>query len=172
MAKPVSDITMLSDRDYNSMLMLYVGKISMKEIIQEENERFPFTLFQVYIDKEFEVRSFFLDGNFYSIAIFSQNDSQTRIDFRNYNRKKPNRTIPFNLPEDIKKRLLCFLKKAKLRMGSFDLIKSTKGQYYFLEINPVGQFGMVSFPGNFYLEKRLAKYLIYEDQRNLKKSFR
>ena len=30
----------------------------------------------------------------------------------------------------------------------------------FLEVNPVGQFGMVSLPCNYQLEKRIAQYLI------------
>lgn len=32
--------------------------------------------------------------------------------------------------------------------------------FYFLEINPVGQFGMVSGPCNYKIEKLIAKYII------------
>ena len=32
--------------------------------------------------------------------------------------------------------------------------------YYFLEINPVGQYGMVADPCNYELDKLIAKYLI------------
>ena len=34
-------------------------------------------------------------GTFYSSAIFSQNDPKTSVDFRNYNKDKPNRTPPY-----------------------------------------------------------------------------
>ena len=33
-----------------------------------------------------------------------------------------------------------------LNTGSIDLIKTKSGDYVFLEVNPVGQFSMVSFP--------------------------
>jgi D-alanine-D-alanine ligase-like ATP-grasp enzyme len=47
-----------------------------------------------------------------------------------------------------------------LNTGSIDIIKDNNGEYIFLEVNPVGQFGMTSIPCNFYLEKKIAEYLI------------
>ena len=51
------------------------------------------------------------------------------------------------------------MKKVGLNTGSIDLIQSTDGQIYFLEINPAGQIGMTSKPCNYYLEKKIALYL-------------
>jgi len=51
------------------------------------------------------------------------------------------------------------MKKINLDNGSIDIIVDNNGKYYFLEINPVGQFGMVSIPCNYYLEKKIANYL-------------
>jgi len=53
-----------------------------------------------------------------------------------------------------------------LNCASIDLIKSTNGKYYFLEINPVGQFGMVDFPCNYGLHKIVAEELIFMDTIN------
>ena len=39
------------------------------------------------------------------------------------------------------------------------MIQSDKNELVFLEINPVGQFGMVSSPCNYYLEKKVASKL-------------
>ncbi len=36
------------------------------------------------------------------------------------------------------------------------MILTPEGKYVFLEINPEGQFGMVSHPCNYYLERELA----------------
>jgi D-alanine-D-alanine ligase-like ATP-grasp enzyme len=52
------------------------------------------------------------------------------------------------------------MQKADLNCGSLDLIKSKDGRYVFLEVNPSGQFGMVSYPCNYYLEEEVAKSLI------------
>ncbi|MNR06137.1 hypothetical protein D3C85_1222000 [compost metagenome] len=44
-----------------------------------------------------------------------------------------------------------------LNCASFDVIYSSDdAQYYFLDLNPVGQFGMVSTPCNYNLEKEIA----------------
>lgn len=118
---------------------------------------FP-SLIQRYIDKKYEIRSFYLFGKFYSMAIFSQNDKQTSIDFRNYNSKKPNRRVPYLLPVDIEEKLRTFMEKLDLNTGSFDIIKATDDKYYFLEVNPVGQFGMVSYPCNYFLEEKMINH--------------
>jgi ATP-GRASP peptide maturase of grasp-with-spasm system len=119
---------------------------------------FP-TLFQNNIEKLFEIRSFYLDEEFYSIAIFSQSDKKTELDFRNYNRERPNRTPPYNLPVEIKKKLIKLMNKLDMKSGSIDLIFTKESKYVFLEVNPIGQFMQVSIPGNFCLEKKIAMFL-------------
>ena len=49
-------------------------------------------------------------------------------------------------------------------MGSLDVIKTKEGKYVFLEINPYGQFGMTSVPCNYYLDEKIAKFLIDETE--------
>jgi len=46
-----------------------------------------------------------------------------------------------------------------LNSGSIDILVTPNNEYVFLEVNPVGQFGMVSQPCNYYLEKRIAERL-------------
>jgi glutathione synthase/RimK-type ligase-like ATP-grasp enzyme len=86
-------------------------------------------------------------------------DTQTKVDFRNYNHVKPNRTVPFKLPADIAARISRLMAALELETGSLDLVKTTDGRYVFLEVNPVGQFGMVSIPCNYHLEQRVAEIL-------------
>jgi ATP-GRASP peptide maturase of grasp-with-spasm system len=133
--------------------------------IEELPEYFLPTLFQEKIEKKFEIRSFFIMGEFYSMAIFSQSDEQTKVDFRRYNYKKPNRNIPFKLPDIIEKKLSDMMKCLELNTGSIDLIYTNDEKYIFLEINPNGQFGMVSKPCNYNLHKIIAKKLISIDEK-------
>jgi len=126
------------------------------------------TLFQENLIKEYEIRTFYLEGNFSSMAIFSQDDSQTKVDFRKYNWKKMNRMVPYLLPDSLKDKLIELMKILNLKNGSIDLVKTNKG-YVFLEVNPVGQFGMVSKPCNYFLEKKIAQKLIEYDRRKTKK---
>jgi ATP-GRASP peptide maturase of grasp-with-spasm system len=119
---------------------------------------FP-SFIQEKIDKLFELRVFYLDGDFYAMAIFSQGNKQTETDFRNYDREKPNRWLPYQLPNTIANKLDKLMKLIGLNTGSIDLIYSTKKEYIFLEVNPAGQFGMVSSPCNYNLEKKVALFL-------------
>ncbi len=114
---------------------------------------------QEYIEKEVEIRTFFLNGKCYSMAIFSQNDEQTKIDFRKYNYKKPNRNVPFQLPAVQEKQVADFMQQLRLNCGSLDIILTPDNRFVFLEVNPVGQFGMVSYPCNYYLEEKVARLL-------------
>jgi ATP-GRASP peptide maturase of grasp-with-spasm system len=143
----------------NKIYAAYTLKISMENIDELPEIFFP-SLIQNYIEKEFEIRSFFLNGKFSSMAIFSQNDKQTKIDYRNYNFEKPNRCVPYKLPKELETKLLEFLNFCSITTGSIDLIKAKDGGFYFLEINQAGQFGMTSYPCNYKLEKLIANSLI------------
>jgi ATP-GRASP peptide maturase of grasp-with-spasm system len=129
------------------------------ETIKTIPEKFGLSLFQVKIKKKYELRIVYLKDKFYSMAIFSQLDKQTSVDFRKYNHKKPNRKVPYKLPIEIENRLSILMKKLNLNFGSIDMIVNTNGEYVFLEVNPLGQFAMTSYPCNYYLDKIIAKQL-------------
>jgi glutathione synthase/RimK-type ligase-like ATP-grasp enzyme len=92
--------------------------------------------------------------------MFTQNNSQTQIDFRKYCYKRPSRSVPYRLPEAVEFRLHELMKVLQLKTGSIDLVRTTDGRYVFLEVNPVGQFGMVSGPCNYHLERKVAELLV------------
>lgn len=151
--------------DLDKKVVLFKYELVDSNKLKAYSERFFISFFQEYINKEIEIRTFFLNEDFYSMAIFSQLDQKTKVDFRNYNNSKPNRTVPYNLPKEIIDKLKALMSILELNTGSIDLIKAKDGKYYFLEVNPTGQFGMTSFPCNFYLEKKIAKFLIHKDEK-------
>lgn len=134
-----------------------------KDFEDKDIPLFP-SLVTSLIEKSYEVRSFYLDGKFYSMAIFSQKNEQTKVDFRKYSIEKPNRTEPYQLPKEIETKLEAIYKKYNLNCGSADFIVDQEENYVFLEINPVGQFGMTSQPCNYDLEQKIANYLVYGHQ--------
>ena len=131
--------------------------VEKQDILEMQNRFFPSQL-QANVPKRYELRIFYLKGTCYSMAIFSQEDAQTQVDFRNYNHKKPNRNVPYNLPDVIENRIDTFMKSMNLDTGSIDMILTPDLEYVFLEVNPVGQYDMVSVPCNYYLDKEIAKY--------------
>jgi len=155
--KPVSEVDGFKIED--DLFMMYTASINEGFINEMNQEIFFPCLFQELIEKLYEIRTFYLEGQCFSMAIFSQLDQQTKIDFRAYNHKKWNRMIPFKLPVAMEEKIDKLMKQLGLKHGSIDLIKSVNGQYYFLEVNPVGQFGMVSHPCNYYLHEKIAQTL-------------
>lgn len=134
--------------------------------INNLSDTFSTSLIQEYIEKKFEIRVFFIHDSFYSMAIFSQNDEKTKIDYRNYNLEKPNRCVPFILPEDIFKKIKKFVYDNEYTTGSIDLIYSVDNQFIFLEINPMGQFDWLSGNCNYHIEKKIAEILIKKNERH------
>lgn len=130
-----------------------------KDCLQEFPETFFTSLVQEKINKKVELRIFYLNGKCYSSAIFSQLDTQTEVDFRRYNRQKPNRVVPYKLPEAVECNIILFMNRINMNCGSLDIIKTTDNNYVFLEVNPVGQFAQVSYPCNYKLEKRIVTTL-------------
>ncbi len=117
------------------------------------------TLVQEAIQKEFEIRTFYFFGQCYSMAIFSQSNERTKVDFRNYDNEKPNRNIPFQLDRETEQKIKNLMESIDMNCGSIDFIKSVDGKIIFLEVNPVGQYDMVSYPCNYNLHHLIAQKL-------------
>ncbi|KFE97281.1 grasp-with-spasm system ATP-grasp peptide maturase [Chryseobacterium luteum] len=151
--KTIAGNPMLESFYKNSNGMMFTS------IVEEyENENFFPTFFQEKIEKDFEIRTFYLNGKCWSIAIFSQNDDQTKVDFRNYNYEKRNKNVRYNLPKEIEEKVHQLMQNLDLNCGSLDFMKSGD-KFYFLEVNPIGQFGYLSKICNYLLEKEIAEYL-------------
>jgi len=140
-----------------------VGRFFNYTRIITDNEVIPNcfapSLIQEYVEKKYEIRTFFLQDKFWSIAIFSQAQQQTLTDYRNYNFDNENRCEPFLLPESITIKIQELAKRLGFTTGSVDFIYSTNCEFIFLEINPVGQFSNVSRGGNYFIEKYISEQL-------------
>ncbi len=144
----------------NSYMAAFTAIVDTDVLEQHQSDRlFPIFL-QECLDKQYEIRAFYLDRRFYSMAIFSQSNEQTRVDFRRYQYLRPNRTVPYRLTADLTLKLTALMDRLGLETGSLDLVKTVDGRTVFLEVNPVGQFGMVSFPCNYHLEHAVASALV------------
>lgn len=155
--KNLSDPTFIQ---YNKQFYATYTSILNEELIAKLPDVFFPSLVQEYIEKLFEIRVFYLDKKFFSMAIFSQENEKTKVDFRKYDFYRPNRNVPYRLPLYVEAQLQQIMEELHLNCGSIDLIKTPDNKYYFLEINPIGQFGMVSEPCNYFLEEKVAQWLI------------
>jgi hypothetical protein len=136
---------------------LKVHEVEMKEM----NESFFPSLFQEGIQKSLEIRTFYLDGSFYSIAMLLCASDQRVVDYRLATNSI--RYASYQLPEAIETALGKLMKRTGLTSGSIDLILAGNGDYYFLEVNSTGQIGWVSDFGNYCLEEKIAQYLLKKE---------
>lgn len=148
------------DENGNSISFMQYTKEFLQQDIEELPERFALTLFQALVPKSLEVRTFYLSGKCYSAAIFSQQNAKTEIDHRHYDYSKMNRIIPIQLPIALEQQIRSLMKLCKLNMGSFDFIRNVNGEFVFLEVNPIGQFGYISQVCNYKLHKKIAECII------------
>lgn len=161
--KNVRDVKRIKDGNKHYSSLVNIVDNAQFMAIDPETKLLP-SLFQEYIEKKMEIRTVFVNNKFFSMAMFTQANALTSVDFRRiFSLHNPTRRIPFKLPKDIERRLRKLFKKIGMNCGSVDLILDRNDEFVFLEINPIGQFGMTSMPCNYYLEKEFAKDLISKE---------
>lgn len=158
--KSISEVATLFDKDNTQLVEGYTIEVEADILIKMTDKHFFPSLIQEKIEKRYEVRIFFLFGKCYPMAILSQRDPQTSLDFRRYNQVIPNRMMGCCIPQELDDKIIKFMELAGHNCGSLDFIKSQEGEYIFLEVNPVGQFGFVSTNCNYGIEKLIAEKLI------------
>jgi ATP-GRASP peptide maturase of grasp-with-spasm system len=152
-SKSVSNLNPINYGDYRYFPVY-------QKISDLNTEDCSLTYCQEYVEKLFEIRTFFLRGSFFSMAIFSQQSSKTKVDYRNYDRENPNRKVPIKLPATVRIMLNKLMSELDLNTGSIDLVVTPDYEYYFLEVNPCGQIDWLSESCNYFLEKEIAKSLV------------
>ncbi len=88
---------------------------------------------QEYIKKDFEVRITVVDDDFFAVKIVSDN----MIDWRAGNN---NQYELIDTPIEIRNCIKMMMKDFQLRFGAIDYVVGNDGKWYFLEINPNGQW--------------------------------
>ncbi|MDO4726041.1 MAG: hypothetical protein Q4A56_02315 [Porphyromonadaceae bacterium] len=112
---------------------------------------FFYSLFQEQIEPLFEIRTFVWDNKTYSASILNDDSIEE------------NRICPCKLPLDVESKLLELMTKIGIESGSADFIIDRNLNYWFLEINPVGQFDFVDKHCNYNISKIIAQTLIYNE---------
>lgn len=115
---------------------------------------FPSSFIQKFIPKTLEVRTFYLNKEIFSMAIMTPREE---IDHRGNSATL--RKVPYKLPVEVEAKIRVLMEALNLNKGSLDFMLGHDNVIYFLEVNPIGQFSMVSEPCNYFLEKKVALHL-------------
>ncbi len=99
---------------------------------------------QLLITKKCDVRVVVVDNEIFPTRIFSNKTSSAPLDWRlEQLRGEHLRHETFELPPDVEALCLELPKRMGLRYSSMDLIEDQEGKFWFLELNPNGQWAWI-----------------------------
>jgi len=130
-----------------------------KDTIEILPDRFDLSLFQEKLDKQFEIRTIYINKKTFSQAIFSQSRESASLDYR-LGYDSGMRLCNYTLPPEIEDQVQQLMDELDLNFGSIDMVVTKENNYVFLEINPNGQYGAVSEMTNSNVDFEVAKFLI------------
>jgi hypothetical protein len=115
-------------------------------------------VFQQFIQKEFDVRAVVIGDQIFAVRINSQASPHAKMDWRIYDDARVRWDL-IRLPSKVQRLMLALMRRLDLNWGSFDLVKTTDGPYYFLEVNrPGASYWLKPFVG-LDVAAEIARYL-------------
>lgn len=111
-------------------------------------------IFQPYVDKEYELRIVYIAGEFFTGKINNSDNVDWKSAQGDYH------WSAYDLPDHVKTGLASMMEIMGLYIGAIDMIKGKDGDYYFLEVNPQGEWGMLQKELGFPIAERIADNLI------------
>lgn len=94
-------------------------------------------IFQRYVEKAYELRIAWVDGQAFVGAL---DGAQCGVDWRYESTAS---WQPYDLPAAVQQKLAALMARLSLRQGAVDLIVTPGDEYVFLEVNPHGEWGML-----------------------------
>lgn len=117
------------------------------------------TIFQQYIQKEFELRITVVGNKIFPCAIYSQQSERTREDWRRYDIPNTPHKV-HELPLNIETKCIALVRELGLMFGCIDMVVTPNGEYVFLEINPNGQWLWIERLTDMPIGEYLAEMLV------------
>ena len=135
-------LTALSYSMEPTSFFLYTSTVKEEDLQDAESLRYCPMVFQEQIPKQQELRVVYVNGNVFVGALNADVYAAAKADWR-----KPGVEVGawqhHQLNNEFVRRLQAFMGKFGLLFGSLDFILTPSGEYVFLEINPVGEWGML-----------------------------
>ena len=141
----------------NGITKLLFSNVVPKDLI-DSIEEYDYTpaIFQEYIEKDYEVRITIVGTSIFSAMVDSQLDPESVIDWR----RKKRRFEPVNLPIEIEEKCFKMMNELGIAFGAFDLIKHKSGKYWFLEVNPNGQWVWIERDTDLKISDAIINFLV------------
>ena len=135
-------LTPLSRTMESTSFFFYTSVVKEEDLQDAESLRYCPMVFQEQIPKQWELRVVYVNGKVFVGALDASIYNTSKVDWR-----KPGVDVGvwqhYDLPEQVLRRLQIFMDKLGLLFGALDFIVTPSGEYVFLEVNPIGEWGML-----------------------------
>src|SRR5207249_3016869 len=141
-------------------LGIFSNLVTAKDLREhEEGIRLAPVIFQEFIEKAFDVRVTVVANQIFAARIDSQIVESARVDWRRSDTDQlPH--APLALPEALSLRCFKLIRRLGLEFGAIDFVVDRAGRYYFLEINPNGQWAWLQDRLGFDIAGAIADWLL------------
>ena len=141
--------------------VVFTNPVTEEDLENLEGLCFCPMTFQENIPKSLELRTTIVGNQIFTAAVDSQKMEGSTFDWRKEGKALVKDWQPYNLPEDVEKKLLKLMAHFSLNYGAIDIIVTPDNRHVFLEVNPVGEFfWMEIFSPHFPISQEIAKMLI------------
>lgn len=126
--------------------LIYTNPLREEDLTRTaEIARCP-TIFQERIAKKADIRITVVDDDLQAVELTAADNDEPRLDIRRNNMTDVvyRRTV---LPRSIESSIRRVLRSYGLRFAAIDMLRDFRGKYYFLEINPNGQWAWLDMAG-------------------------
>ena len=120
-------------------LRQHATPVDIEDLPSDEMLKLSSGIFQQYIEKEYELRVLYLNGQCIAAKIATPKTGIGQHDWREANISSL-KIEPYELPDSLAETIGRFMDQLGLITGSLDIIRATSGEYVFLEVNESGQF--------------------------------
>lgn len=122
--------------------VIFTSRIMSSELNSKEEFSVVPMIVQKEIKKKYDVRVTVVGSKIFPVAIYSQEKSDTEVDWR-YGAHTDLKYQRISLPDKLNEKCIELTKKLGLKFGAIDLICDLNNKFWFLEINPNGQWAWI-----------------------------
>ncbi|MBD2496627.1 MvdD family ATP-grasp ribosomal peptide maturase [Nostoc sp. FACHB-280] len=141
--------------------VVFTTPVTADDLENMEGLRFCPMTFQENVPKALELRTTIVGHRVFTAAVDSQSLEGSTFDWRKEGQALAKNWQPYDLPEDIEKKLLTLMAEFGLNYGAIDIIVTPDGRYVFLEVNPVGEFFWMEIYSPYYpISQAIAEILV------------
>lgn len=140
----------------NKELFTYSTVIKGEELKSSQLNSAP-VIIQQYLKDKIDLRVTVIDNNIFGVSI-TKNGNKINGDWRTKS-KDELQYIPIDIPKEIKNKICKLMEKLHLNFGGIDFAL-VDGTYYFIEINPTGEWGWLVSTSKLPIDKAIVDSII------------